>query len=310
MGNANGCATMDIVDMSVSEPETRYGPWIQLAPRKTRRNVLRKEGTRVGDGTLSRVIEDNRFDVLSVEDDSAAAQGGGSVEVSSVSSVPKTHRPTSGLTGSNGKGNGGVSKLDKIRLGKVVIVTNGGTGGDRSVNVLLVKDVGQNSGSNEECQRGDKHGDSTGKVDRALEVASDGVVVSVPVTLNPSHNTAVRVLNRVELGERVVSLEENMAAYDELALMEQVTENRLTKVKWLVRKSPYPQWRATTVRTENKPPTKVHIGDWVDGVIKDLQAPKESSMRKSSNITDTHKTVDGEVHWRSNLAFARDRVFQ
>ncbi|KAK8555171.1 hypothetical protein V6N12_009325 [Hibiscus sabdariffa] len=227
---------------------------------------------------LDVLIEDNRFDVLRVEDAGVGNQGGESDRVSQVPTATNIQRSLSGLTGGNGKGNGSGSKLDKIHLGKDVVVTNGEAGGGRGKHVSSAKDV----------------------------VASDGVVVSVLVSLNLSNNTVVRVLNIAELGERVVSLEENMAAYDEMALMEQIMERRLTKEKGSAQKSPYPQRRATNVRSKNKPPNKVHIGDWVGDLTQDLQASDESTMQNSANITDMHEIMDGEVRWRSNLAFVED----
>ncbi|KAK8600430.1 hypothetical protein V6N12_050284 [Hibiscus sabdariffa] len=304
MGTTDGCGTMDIVDVPVKEPKPRYGPWIQVAPRKTRRNVLPKEGTRLEDGTVSCAMEENRFDVLHVEEDSAIVQDGGSTKANATPLNPTASRPTTILTGGNGKRNVGVSKRDKIRLGKSVIVANGGEKVDWYMNVLL--DMGQNSGTNKDSHKGDQHGEALGTTHRAIKVASDGVVFSVPITLDLTNNTLVRVLSRAEFGEREASLEENMAAYDELALMEQVTERRLTKVKRSARKAPYPPRRTTIVRAENKTPNKVNIGDWIEGMTRDLQESEESSLQKEGSLAYTHGTIDGEVHWRSNLAFTGD----
>ncbi|KAL4367762.1 hypothetical protein GQ457_05G027470 [Hibiscus cannabinus] len=240
----------------VEEPPSRYGPWMQVNSRRNRRNVVRKEGERAGDGALSRVIADNRFDVLNVEDDNVVVQNGGAVKMSSIPSASNVLRPTTGLSGNNGK---------------AVVVTSGEAVDVWSATASAIKDVGQTSGSTEVSLRGNGQDDSLEKDDRALEVASDGVVVSVPVTLNPSNNVAVRVLNKTTVGERVVSMEENMAAYDELASMDQIKERRLTKVKGSARRTPYPSRRAATVRIENVGPTKVHIGEWVEGMTRELR---------------------------------------
>ncbi|KAK9003687.1 hypothetical protein V6N11_084320 [Hibiscus sabdariffa] len=240
-------------DAPVEEPPSCYGPWMQVTSRRNRRNVVRKEGERAGDGALSRVIADNRFDVLNMEDDNVVVQNDGAVKMSSIPSGPKVPRPTTGLSGNNGKKNWDASKIDKIRLGKAVVVTSGEAGDVRSATASAIKDD-----------------DSLEKDDRALEVASDGIVVSVPVTLNPSINVAVRVLNKTTVGERVVLMEENMAAYDELASMDQIKERRLTKVKGSARRTPYLSRRAATMRIENVGPTKVQIGEWVEGMTREL----------------------------------------
>ncbi|KAK8618158.1 hypothetical protein V6N13_116028 [Hibiscus sabdariffa] len=252
-GNGDETASMDIVEAPVEEPPSCYGPWMQVTSRRNRRNVVRKEGERAGDGALSRVIADNRFDVLNMEDDNVVVQNDGAVKMSSIPSGPKVPRPTTGLSGNNGKKNWDASKIDKIRLGKAVVVTSGEAGDVRSATASAIKDD-----------------DSLEKDDRALEVASDGIVVSVPVTLNPSINVAVRVLNKTTVGERVVLMEENMAAYDELASMDQIKERRLTKVKGSARRTPYLSRRAATMRIENVGPTKVQIGEWVEGMTREL----------------------------------------
>ncbi|KAK8675582.1 hypothetical protein V6N13_033648 [Hibiscus sabdariffa] len=278
-GNGDETASMDIVEAPVEEPTSRYGPWMQVPSRKTRRNVVRNEGERAGDGALSRVIADNRFDVLNVEDDNVVVQNGGAVKMSSIPSATKE-----------------------------VVVTSGEAGDVRSATTSAIKDVGQTSGSTEVSLRGNRQGDSLEKDDRALEVASDGVVVSVHVTLNPSNNVAVRVLNKTVIGERVVSMEENMVAYDELASMDQIKERRLTKIKGPTRRTPYPSRRAATVRIEIVGPTNVQIGEWVEGMTRELREPEELPLRINDSTDAVNGNVDGEVHWRSNLVFAGEGV--
>ncbi|KAK8544306.1 hypothetical protein V6N13_034668 [Hibiscus sabdariffa] len=48
--SATTTKTMEIVDMTVTEPKDRYGPWIQVMPRKNKMNMMRKEGDRNGNG--------------------------------------------------------------------------------------------------------------------------------------------------------------------------------------------------------------------------------------------------------------------
>ncbi|KAK9034838.1 hypothetical protein V6N11_076895 [Hibiscus sabdariffa] len=123
-------------------------------------------------------------------------------------------------------------------LGKTVLIANDKARGDRSMEVSPVKDMGQHSGTNEGSRKGDKQGDSIGKTGGVPDMASNGEVVPVPITLNPSNNTTVRVVNMSEFRKPEVCLEENMVAYDELVLMEQVTDLRDTKVKGTAQKAP------------------------------------------------------------------------
>ncbi|KAK8636621.1 hypothetical protein V6N13_124363 [Hibiscus sabdariffa] len=204
-----------------------------------------------------------------------------------------------GLNWDNGRGKVKASRLDKSRLGKEVVVIHGGlqaVEGHRACQsrmwaIVVVLDV-------------QKHGFSEGQVGQVPEMASVGVVVPVPVSLDPSKNKVVRVTNKIDFGEQAVPLEENIVAYGELALMEQIKERRLTKVKRSDRKSSYPQRKATIVRSKNQPVCKVIVEGWTGELTRDLSDQDELATRDSINIADTQEVVDGKVRWRGNLAFA------
>ncbi|KAK8556261.1 hypothetical protein V6N12_002671 [Hibiscus sabdariffa] len=270
-----------------------------------RMSVLRKEGNRVVNGVMDRAMAGNRFDALHVEDGELGNQGTASARVNTTSISMNFQQTSIGLNQDNGRGKVKTLKLDKSELGKEVVVVHGGSGGDQGTSGSPTKDVGQRSGSYGEVRDVQNHGFSEGQVRQVPELAS-GAVVPVPVSLHPSKNKVVQVTNKIDFGEQAVSLEENIAAYGELALMEQIKERRVTKVKGSARKSSYPQRKATIVRSENQPASKVNVEGWIGELTWDLPDPGELAMRDSIDIAYTQEVLDGEVRWRSNLPFAGD----
>ncbi|KAK8661593.1 hypothetical protein V6N13_091191 [Hibiscus sabdariffa] len=265
--NADGSHTMDVVEEPVQKPVERYGPWMQVAPRKNRRTMLRKEGTRAANGGLIRDMAGNRFDALRVQDGEVDNQGDmNAKDIQTANSLNGQQAPLV-LKWDNSKGKGQLLMTDKNKLGKEVVIPHEGTRGVRGMSVLSTKDMGQSSDSGGEARNVQKHG---------------------------------------SFEEQAVSLEENIAAYGKLASMEQITERRLTRVKGFARKAPYPQRKAIIGRTENQLGSKVNVEGWIGDLSRDLSQPDGLALRDSIDIADTHEDVDGKVHWRSNLAFAGD----
>ncbi|KAK8481227.1 hypothetical protein V6N12_059843 [Hibiscus sabdariffa] len=238
-----------------------------VAPRKNRRTMLRKEGTRAANGGLIRDMAGNRFDALRVQDGEVDNQGDmNAKDIQTANSLNGQQAPLV-LKWDNSKGKGQLLMTDKNKLGKEVVIPHEGTRGVRGMSVLSTKDMGQSSDSGGEARNVQKHG---------------------------------------SFEEQAVSLEENIAAYGKLASMEQITERRLTRVKGFARKAPYPQRKAIIGRTENQLGSKVNVEGWIGDLSRDLSQPDGLALRDSIDIADTHEDVDGKVHWRSNLAFAGD----
>ncbi|KAK9007334.1 hypothetical protein V6N11_051162 [Hibiscus sabdariffa] len=239
----------------------------EVAPRKNRRTMLRKEGTRAANGGLIRDMAGNRFDALRVQDGEVDNQGDmNAKDIQTANSLNGQQAPLV-LKWDNSKGKGQLLMTDKNKLGKEVVIPHEGTRGVRGMSVLSTKDMGQSSDSGGEARNVQKHG---------------------------------------SFEEQAVSLEENIAAYGKLASMEQITERRLTRVKGFARKAPYPQRKAIIGRTENQLGSKVNVEGWIGDLSRDLSQPDGLALRDSIDIADTHEDVDGKVHWRSNLAFAGD----
>ncbi|KAK8478508.1 hypothetical protein V6N13_043345 [Hibiscus sabdariffa] len=85
-----------------------------------------------------------------------------------------------------------------------------------------------------------------------------------------------------------------------------VTKRRLTKIKGVARKSPYPQRRTQHGKYESTSSNKVNIGDWIGDMNQELAIQDESTTRNAKDMDGTHGPVEDNMRWRSNLAFAGD----
>ncbi|KAK8649366.1 hypothetical protein V6N13_130095 [Hibiscus sabdariffa] len=270
--NADVCDAPSVPPKVASKE--KYGPWMMASGRKARKAPREKNlGELVEVVSPNTVVSNGKFDVLAQLE--ADADGG---EERSTSPMLSTSEPVfkGRLMETDGKGRSAI-------LEETAVVPSECLQGE--IRPLLQGSSSMDMGSNVHAHRSVA----------ASKVASDGIVVPVPVTIDPKAHVAVRV---VEMGKELAPLSRlGRRGYTGAGLAQMKPVIRLPNAKGGEKKGDSGRLKATGCGS-----SKVRLGEWIGGLDAALVV---DGLAKANLAADgSHKEGEVNVQWHHNTAFS------
>ncbi|KAK8614843.1 hypothetical protein V6N13_068632 [Hibiscus sabdariffa] len=270
--NADVCAAPSVPPKGASTE--KYGPWMMTSGRKARKAPREKNlGELVEVVPPNTMVSNGKFDVLAQLE--ADADGG---EERSNSPMLSTSEPVI-----NGRLMETDGKRRSVILEEAPVIPSECLQGE--IRPLLQGSSSMDMGSNVHAH---------GSVE-ASKVASAGVVVPVPVTLDPKAHVAVRV---VETGKDLATLSRpGYRGYIGAGLAQMKPAIRLPNAKGGEKKGDSGRLKAI-----GRGSSKVRLGEWVGGL--DAALMVDGPAKASSAVDGLHKDGEVNVQWHQNTAFS------
>ncbi|KAL4312496.1 hypothetical protein GQ457_01G025740 [Hibiscus cannabinus] len=270
--NGDVCVAPGVPPKAASKE--KYGPWMMASGRKARKAPREKNlGELVEVVSPNTVVSNGQFDVLA----QLEADADGSAERSN-SPMLSTSEPVFNdrLMETNGKQRSVV--LEEM----AVIPSECLQGETRS---LLQGSSSMVVGTNEHAHRSVA----------ASKVASDGIVVPVPVTIDPKAHVAVRV---VETGKELAPLARpSRRGYTGAGLAQMKPAIRLPNAKGGEKKGDNGR-----LKVNGRGSSKVRLGEWIGGL--DATLVVDGSAKANSAAEGLHKEGEVDVQWHHNTVFS------
>ncbi|KAL4310893.1 hypothetical protein GQ457_01G019280 [Hibiscus cannabinus] len=292
MSNEGTNKSIEIVDTSISTPEGKYGPWMQVKPRKKQRAATRKG--------VSIVVNVNHFAALRIE-------GEGTVVAGELVTNLDGHNGVQLAFGINQNGGKVVAKIGKQNWPKDLSKNNPNTTiGNGAVSGVvehvvtpktaarargsLKSNVGLGDGNTRkrvktiEVQEVDST-ISDKRNTKQKEVASLRVVIQVPVTLSLTKHTAVKLRD-----QRLKSPYDN---------------KRTTRAEG-ARLGPYEQCTKQQVQSANGDPNLFNLGEWIAETSSRMAVATSSCGVATEGVSDEIPVDKTSIQWHDNNAFDDD----